>query len=100
MVGSYGPKMEEHIYTSRAEEIPKGLISRGEYSVESKFTDDDGTDYLEWKWKLKICKKGKNWGKQTLLCSHTYLFNFLWLMLKMFQRTAKCVIQCLYVTVQ
>lgn len=56
MVGSYGPKKEPHIWTSSEEEAPKGMVSRGSYRMKSKFTDDDGKDYLSWEWAIEIKK--------------------------------------------
>ena len=57
MVGSYGPKKELQSYIQQQfEEAPSGMISRGDYKVESLFTDDDGNEYLKWVWHLAIKK--------------------------------------------
>ncbi len=56
MVGSYGPKTEEHEFTTPNEEAPSGLIMRGTYIVKSRFTDDDKNIYLEWQWQLDVKK--------------------------------------------
>jgi len=56
MVGSYGPKRELQSYTSGIEEAPSGMISRGSYSIKSKFLDDDKKSYLNWEWNLDIKK--------------------------------------------
>ncbi len=56
MVGSYGPKTEVQKFLSPVEEAPSGMIARGMYTIKSKFTDDDKNIYLEWEWKLSICK--------------------------------------------
>jgi hypothetical protein len=40
MVGSYPPKSEPHTWTTPSEDAPSGMIARGEYKVESLFTDD------------------------------------------------------------
>ena len=56
MVGSYGPKTEEHEYLTPPEDAPSGMISRGHYTVKSKFTDDDKTSILEWEWAFNISK--------------------------------------------
>lgn len=60
MVGSYGPKMEVQEYLSQPEEAPSGMIGRGEYIVESLFTDDDKNEHLRWKWALKVSKEWKD----------------------------------------
>ena len=57
MVGSYGPKTEEHVYTTPVEDAPSGMMARGEYTIKSKFTDDDKNPILEWEWTLKIAKE-------------------------------------------
>lgn len=57
MVGSYGPKTEEHVYTTPAEDAPSGMIARGHYNIKSKFTDDDKNIYLEWEWAFDIKKE-------------------------------------------
>ncbi|XP_062294236.1 rho GDP-dissociation inhibitor 3 [Scomber scombrus] len=56
MVGSYGPRAEEHEFVSPADEAPKGMISRGQYQIKSRFTDDDKNIYLEWMWCFEIKK--------------------------------------------
>ena len=69
MVGSYAPKAELQTYLSPIEEAPSGNISfdvfinmvegmlhRATYKIKSKFTDDDGHDWLSWKWALEIAK--------------------------------------------
>ncbi|XP_050393667.1 rho GDP-dissociation inhibitor 1 [Patella vulgata] len=56
MVGSYGPKMDLQSFTTPPEEAPSGMVARGEYKMDSQFTDDDGNDYLSWEWKLQIKK--------------------------------------------
>ncbi|KAK5856506.1 hypothetical protein PBY51_008095 [Eleginops maclovinus] len=56
MVGSYGPKKDEHEFTTPVDEAPKGMLARGTYTVKSKFTDDDKHDHLSWEWCLAIKK--------------------------------------------
>lgn len=56
MVGSYGPKTEEHSFLTPVDEAPKGVLSRGRYVVKSKFTDDDKNVYLQWEWSFDIKK--------------------------------------------
>ena len=56
MVGSYGPKNEVQEYVTPSEDAPSGMLSRGTYTVKSKFTDDDKNVYLEWEWTMKIGK--------------------------------------------
>ena len=56
MVGSYGPKPESQSYATPMEEAPKGLMSRGHYTVKSKFTDDDKHEHLAWEWSFDIKK--------------------------------------------
>ncbi|XP_038551926.1 rho GDP-dissociation inhibitor 3 isoform X1 [Micropterus salmoides] len=56
MVGSYGPKAEEHDFLCPVDEAPKGMMSRGHYQVKSQFTDDDKNVYLDWEWNFDIKK--------------------------------------------
>lgn len=56
MVGSYGPKSEIQTYKTPVDTAPSGMISRGHYTVKSKFTDDDKNIYLEWEWSFDIKK--------------------------------------------
>lgn len=60
MVGSYGPRENEYDFLTSTEEAPKGLIARGNYSIKSKFTDDDKHDHLSWEWNLNITKDWKD----------------------------------------
>nr|CAB3222853.1 rho GDP-dissociation inhibitor 1-like [Phallusia mammillata] len=59
MVGSYGPKTEEHSFLAPMEDAPSGMIARGVYNIHSKFTDDDKNIYLEWDWAMTIAKNWK-----------------------------------------
>lgn len=56
MVGSYGPRAEEHEFLSPCDEAPKGMMSRGHYQIKSRFIDDDKNIYLAWEWNLDIKK--------------------------------------------
>ncbi|XP_070581401.1 rho GDP-dissociation inhibitor 1-like [Ptychodera flava] len=56
MVGSYGPKAESHQYITPIDEAPKGMVSRGHYTVKSKFIDDDKHEHLSWEWSFDIKK--------------------------------------------
>ncbi|XP_046856497.1 rho GDP-dissociation inhibitor 1-like [Xenia sp. Carnegie-2017] len=56
MVGSYGPKSEIQTYKTPVDTAPNGMMSRGHYTVKSKFTDDDKHIYLEWEWSFDIKK--------------------------------------------
>ena len=56
MVGSYGPKSELHVYHTPKEDAPSGMLARGDYKVQSCFTDDDKNIFLEWEWNLTIKK--------------------------------------------
>ncbi|XP_071330282.1 rho GDP-dissociation inhibitor 3 isoform X2 [Trachinotus anak] len=56
MVGSYGPRAEEHEFLSPSDEAPKGMMSRGHYQIKSHFIDDDKNIYLAWEWNLDIKK--------------------------------------------
>ncbi|KAJ0058393.1 hypothetical protein NL108_013889 [Boleophthalmus pectinirostris] len=57
MVGSYGPRPKEaYEFITPLEEAPKGMIARGNYTIKSKFTDDDKHDHLSWEWCLAIKK--------------------------------------------
>ncbi|XP_038632725.1 rho GDP-dissociation inhibitor 1 [Scyliorhinus canicula] len=59
MVGSYGPRDTEYEYLTPQEEAPKGMIARGNYHIESTFTDDDNHVHLYWEWQLNITKNWK-----------------------------------------
>lgn len=61
MVGSYGPKAEQHEFLSSANEAPKGMISRGHYQVKSHFIDDDKNICLQWEWHFNI---KKDWDEE------------------------------------
>ncbi|KAM3597141.1 uncharacterized protein V6R79_000498 [Siganus canaliculatus] len=56
MVGSYGPKAEEQEFVSPANEAPKGMMSRGQYEIHSRFIDDDKKVYLDLVWNFDIKK--------------------------------------------
>lgn len=56
MVGSYGPRDVEYDFLTSLEETPTGLMARGQYTIKSKFTDDDKHDLLSWEWNLNIKK--------------------------------------------
>ncbi|XP_041851721.1 rho GDP-dissociation inhibitor 3 [Melanotaenia boesemani] len=56
MVGSYAPRAEEQEFLCPAEEVSKGMMSRGQYLIKSCFTDDDKNIYLSWEWNLNISK--------------------------------------------
>nr|CAG4641243.1 EOG090X0EJY [Eulimnadia texana] len=60
MVGSYAPKKELQSYTTPVEDAPSGLLYRGNYSVTSLFTDDDGNEHLKWEWTFEIKKDWKD----------------------------------------
>ncbi|KAG4090844.1 immunoglobulin E-set [Neocallimastix lanati (nom. inval.)] len=56
MIGSFGPKLEPYEKTFPAEVAPSGLISRGHYTVKSRFIDDDNVCHLEFEWSFDIKK--------------------------------------------
>ena len=56
MLGSYGPGAV-HERVLPAEEAPKGMLGRGEYSIKSRLVDDDGHVWMERAWKMRISKK-------------------------------------------
>lgn len=56
MMGSYGPKAEEHVFISPASEAPNGLMACGQYVVKSHLLDDDKNIHLSWEWNLAIKK--------------------------------------------
>ncbi|CAJ1053083.1 rho GDP-dissociation inhibitor 1-like [Xyrichtys novacula] len=60
MVGSYGPRSSEYDFLTTVEEAPKGVLARGNYTIKSKFTDDDKHDHLSWEWNLNIKKDWKD----------------------------------------
>ncbi|GAB1602425.1 rho GDP-dissociation inhibitor 1-like isoform X1 [Argonauta hians] len=59
MVGSYAPSKDLVSYMTPPEDAPSGMISRGTYTVTSKFVDDDGVEYLKWEWSFEIKKEWK-----------------------------------------
>ncbi|XP_038053238.1 rho GDP-dissociation inhibitor 2-like [Patiria miniata] len=56
MLGSYAPKKEAHVFTAPVEEFAKGMLARGHYTVQSKFLDDDGREFLSWEWAFDLKK--------------------------------------------
>nr|XP_046272179.1 rho GDP-dissociation inhibitor 3 isoform X2 [Scatophagus argus] len=56
MVGSYGPKAEEHEFISPPDLAPNGMMSRGQFEIHSHFSDDDKNVYLAWEWTLDVKK--------------------------------------------
>lgn len=60
MVGSYAPKTEIQSYTTPSEDAPSGMVTRGTYSVQSLFTDDDKNEHLKWEWTFEIKKDWKD----------------------------------------
>ncbi|CAI9723308.1 rho GDP-dissociation inhibitor 1 [Octopus vulgaris] len=59
MVGSYGPSNTILVSKVASEDAPTGLLSRGTYTVRSKFIDDDKIEYLKWEWAFEITKEWK-----------------------------------------
>ena len=57
MLGSYGPKTEQHTYATPPGDAPSGLIARGKYIIKSKFLDDDKNVYLDWEWSFEVKKE-------------------------------------------
>jgi Rho GDP-dissociation inhibitor len=56
MIGSFGPKLEPYEKKFAAEVAPSGFISRGHYTVKSRFIDDDNVCHLEFEWSFDIKK--------------------------------------------
>eukprot|EP00055_Hartaetosiga_balthica_P008914 m.34354 g.34354 ORF g.34354 m.34354 type:complete len:188 (+) comp6525_c0_seq1:539-1102(+) len=56
MLGSYGPKAEVQTAMTPWDEMPKGMLSRGHYTVKSKFIDDDKEEHLKWEWSFDLKK--------------------------------------------
>jgi len=54
MVGSFPPKIEAHEFTTKEEDMPKGMVARGHYKVKSKFVDDDKKTHLAWEWQFDL----------------------------------------------
>jgi Rho GDP-dissociation inhibitor len=59
MVGSYAPKLELQSFITPVEDAPSGMLYRGQYTVHSLFTDDDGHEHLKWEWSFEIKKDWK-----------------------------------------
>ncbi|XP_034046253.1 rho GDP-dissociation inhibitor 3 [Thalassophryne amazonica] len=56
MVGSYGPREEEHEFVTPLDEAPKGMVAQGRYQIKSRFIDDDYNTHLCWEWNIDITK--------------------------------------------
>ena len=57
MIGSYPPRKEPHVFTAAVDELtPKGMLSRGHYTVQSQLKDDDGREFLSWEWAFELKK--------------------------------------------
>ena len=57
MLGSFGPQVSPHEVTFPRhgwEEAPSGMLSRGKYTAQSKFIDDDKQSHLEYEY--AFCK--------------------------------------------
>ncbi|KAI8636697.1 hypothetical protein BD408DRAFT_355156 [Parasitella parasitica] len=59
MLGSYGPNTEAYEKKFQPEEAPSGMLARGDYTVKSKFVDDDKNIHMEWEWGFQIKKDWK-----------------------------------------
>lgn len=55
MLGSYNTSEASYTKTFPKEEMPKGMIQRGEYTVKSRFIDDDNHVYLDLAWVSWFC---------------------------------------------
>lgn len=58
-LGSYAPNTKpkpQYSITLPEIEAPSGFLGRGNYSIISKFVDDDKTNHLELNWSVNICK--------------------------------------------
>lgn len=60
MVGSYGFWVEEYEFLIFVEEVFKGMLVWGSYSIKFCFIDDDKIDYLFWEWNFIIKKDWKD----------------------------------------
>ncbi|KAI6203982.1 hypothetical protein M3Y94_00619900 [Aphelenchoides besseyi] len=56
MIGSYGPSKDLVTFVTPWESAPSGFLARGNYTVQSKITDDDNHVYSEFTWNLEIEK--------------------------------------------
>lgn len=56
MVGSYGPKPEVQEFLSQPQEVPFGMMLRGQYMFKSRIFDDDKNIHLEWEWNMDVKK--------------------------------------------
>lgn len=54
MLGSFGPRVDAHEFTTPLDEAPKGMVTRGKYHAKCKFIDDDKRIHLAWEWTFKI----------------------------------------------
>lgn len=55
MMGSFGPKGDVYEFTTKPDDMPKGALGRGKYTVKSKFIDDDKKVHGEpWEWQFKV----------------------------------------------
>jgi len=56
MLGSYSADPNPRVTEVINDEFPSGMVARGTYKVTSKVIDLDGTEWLNWEWRLKISK--------------------------------------------
>lgn len=46
----FGPKPETQCAFGQPQDVPKGMLYRGHYTVHSEFVDDDKNCHLAWDW--------------------------------------------------
>ena len=59
-MGSYGPKSEIQVCQTPWDEAPEGMLARGNYTVKSKFVDDDKKEYASFEWAIEVKKDWKD----------------------------------------
>ncbi|OAF64518.1 hypothetical protein A3Q56_07767 [Intoshia linei] len=56
VMGSYGPKPDLQVFTSKTTMIPNGWLCHGKYKVINKIIDDDNNNILTIKWYIDVKK--------------------------------------------
>ncbi|RZB39585.1 Rho GDI domain containing protein [Asbolus verrucosus] len=60
ILGSYAPKQEMQFYLTFPDYAPVGILLRGNYRVQSLFTDGQCKELFKWEWILNVRKDWKD----------------------------------------
>lgn len=56
MVGTYGTQASPHSYVTPADEMPEGMVARGEYVSKGALVSKAGDVYGEWLWPYALVR--------------------------------------------